>query len=55
MNLPRPNLLRQELTNIGVVYDVVFLVLIYGLAPSADQQVKTDTPAPASLGPTTSC
>ena len=40
MNLRRPNILHQELSNIGVVYLAVLVVLvgalIYGVIPSGD-------------------
>lgn len=56
MNLPRPNLLRQELSNIGVVYTVVLILLgvalLYRLAPSAETPINADTAPPAALGPT---
>ncbi|MBT4097978.1 MAG: hypothetical protein HOM68_27205 [Gemmatimonadetes bacterium] len=55
MNLPRPNLLRQELTNIGVVYIVVLVLLvgalIYGLIPGGEYADHLETPPPEAFGP----
>ena len=49
MNLPRPNILHQELSNIGVVYLVVLVVLvgalIYGVIPCGDTASLEAAPA----------
>ncbi len=56
MNLPRPNLLRQELSNIGVVYIVVLILLVgallYGLIPGGYVAVGLEAPPPEAFGPT---
>ena len=45
MNLRRPNILHQELSNIGVVYLAVLVVLVGALIPSGDTASLEAAPA----------